>query len=175
MLESHTERLLLTQFSCEDIDGFYQLNSEPDVLMYTGDKPFANKQEVAQFIANYDQYQQHGFGRWSLYLKHSHHYIGFCGLRKSDNGEIDLGFRLLKDYWRQGYAYEAAYESLRLAFTKYNATEIIARAMQNNIASLATIKKLGFCFTNHFDENEVRWSRYALTKTMWLSHSQQGI
>jgi RimJ/RimL family protein N-acetyltransferase len=163
MVVAQTDRLVLKEFSNEDVDGFFELNNDPEVIQYTGDVAFEDKTQVLQFIQDYDQYRLNGFGRWSLYLKAGNEYIGFCGIRRSQNSEeVDLGFRLLKSYWNQGYAYEAAIASLVLGFETHGITRVIARAMNDNAASHALIRKLGFSLLSTFEEDGRKWTKYEL-------------
>lgn len=163
MIVYETERLLLREFSEKDIDGFFELNNDPVVLEYTGDRAFKHKDEVRRFIENYDQYNKYGLGRWSLYLKDNDEYIGFSGLRKSDEtGEVDIGFRIMRKHWGKGYATESALASLKLAYERFGVEKVIARAMKNNSASHAVIKKLGMELVGTFTEDGCCWIKYSM-------------
>ncbi|WP_041421714.1 GNAT family N-acetyltransferase [Shewanella sediminis] len=170
-IETETERLVLRRFSLADVAGFYGLNLDPHVLKYTGDKPFSSPDEVSKFIRNYEQYKKYGFGRWSLYLKSSNEYIGFCGLRRSaETGEVDIGFRLMQRFWHRGYAFESAKVVLELAFTRYGVDRVIARAMKDNQASHLLIQKLGMQLDSSFTESGEEWLKYELHKDVWLRY-----
>ncbi|WP_299789563.1 GNAT family N-acetyltransferase [uncultured Shewanella sp.] len=174
-IETETERLLFRRFSLDDVAGFYGLNLDPLVLKFTGDKPFSSRSEVVRFIEEYDQYDKYGFGRWSLYLKSSGEYIGFCGLRQSpETGEVDIGFRLMRRFWHRGYALESAKASLELAFTRYGVDTVIARAMKNNLASQRLIQKLGMQLDSSFIESGEEWLKYELKQERWLLNNQEG-
>ncbi len=169
MVVAETDRLLLKKFSENDVDGFFELNNDPEVLIYTGDKPFQNKEEVARFISEYNQYEICGFGRWSIYLKGTGQYIGFSGLRYlPDNEETDIGFRIARKYWGNGYATESAIAGLKIAFLELELKKIIARAMKDNLASHAVIKKLGMQCHSEFKEGGKNWMKYELYRTHWL-------
>ncbi len=158
---ANTERLTLSRFSESDIDGFFELNNDSVVLQYTGDQPFANKASVADFIENYSHYNDFGYGRWSVYLTDANRYIGFCGLRyNSQNQEVDIGFRLLRRYWGQGLATEAAKASINIGINQYKLNSIIGRAMKANSASHAVLTKLDFRFEKEFVENSINWNQY---------------
>ncbi|WP_444995548.1 GNAT family N-acetyltransferase [Aliikangiella sp. IMCC44359] len=164
---ANTPRLELREFSIQDAPSFYQLNLDPLVLQYTGDSAFANVGETIEFIQKYDQYDKYGFGRWSLYLKESQQYIGFCGLRYSDStGEVDLGFRLVRRFWGQGLATEAAKCAVEVGFKHYRLESIIGRAMQDNLASHAILNKLGFQFESPLNENKRQWFQYRLVNQL---------
>ena len=54
-------------------------------------------------------YRKHGFGRLACIDLASGRLIGFAGLKYlEDLGEVDLGYRLLPDFWGRGLATEAA-------------------------------------------------------------------
>lgn len=155
-------RLELRQFSAADAEGFYRLNKDPQVLKYTGDNAFADIADAARFIRDYDQYRLHGFGRWSLYLIETQEYIGFCGLsRLSVMADVDLGFRIARQHWRQGYATEAAKAAILLAQKRYGLSRLIARAKLDNLASISTLEKLGFIATANVG-NKDSWEHFSL-------------
>lgn len=159
-----TTRLILKRFSLVDAQGFYELNLDPEVLRYTGDVPFASVAEAEAFIHNYDHYECYGFGRWSVFLKDSSEYIGFCGLNyRPALGEVDLGFRLRRSQWGNGYATEAARGSLLYGFKEYALERIVARAMQENLASHRVLYKLGMHFEKTFEAEGDVWHQYACT------------
>ncbi|MET1257022.1 GNAT family N-acetyltransferase [Aliikangiella maris] len=161
-----TPRLELRAFSQFDAPGFYQMNLDPEVLRYTGDKPFVSVDEAAQFIENYSHYRQYGYGRWSIYLRESQQYIGFCGLRfDAQSGETDIGYRLQRAFWHQGLATEAAQKTVELAFNKYELASIIGRAVNENIGSHRILTKLGFKPEQTFIENQMTWQQYRLIRT----------
>ena len=53
-------------------------------------------------------------------------------------GEADLGYRLLRRYWRRGYASEGARELIRHGFEDLGLDRIFAQTMAVNAASRAT-------------------------------------
>ena len=40
-----TERLILRSFSLDNAKDIYELNGDPDVMKYTGDKPFGSMEK----------------------------------------------------------------------------------------------------------------------------------
>ena len=53
----------------------FELNSDPDVLRYTGDVPFATVEEARTFLEKYDAYKKWGYGRLNCYLRETGEYI----------------------------------------------------------------------------------------------------
>ncbi len=160
-----TEDFVLTLFSTEDAVGFYELNLDPQVMQYTGDQPFSSVAQAQQFIADYNHYTDYGFGRWSVYRKVDLSYVGFCGLRYLEKTqEVDIGFRIARKFWGRGVATKVATETLRLGFEQYSLEKIVARTMQNNVASIAVLKKLNFLFEDVFVEDKKLWRKYSMGK-----------
>ena len=164
-----TERLVLKKFNKADAQGFYELNLDPEVICYTGDVPFASVAEAETFIRNYDHYDRYGFGRWSVFLKDSSEYIGFCGLNyRPAVDEVDLGFRLCRSHWGKGFATEAARGSLLYGFEAYDLENIVARAMKENLASHRVLHKLGMRFQKTFEAEAMIWVQYEITQEEFL-------
>jgi len=160
-----TARLVLKRFSPADARGFYELNLDPDVIRYTGDIPFASGGEAESFIRNYNHYERYGFGRWSVFLKDSGEYIGFCGLNyRPKMDEVDLGFRLRRIHWGKGYATEASRGSLVYGFKEYALHKIVAKAMKENLSSHRVLHKLGMRFEKTFEKEGAHWIQYEITQ-----------
>lgn len=70
-----TKRLVFHEFETADAKEMFLLNSDHDVIKYTGDEPFKSVEEAGQFILQYDQYQKYGMGRWAVLLKETNEYL----------------------------------------------------------------------------------------------------
>lgn len=165
-----TERLYLREFDAIDAPSLYALNSDPDVLRYTGDSAFLNIAAAEAFLNDYDYYQQHGYGRWAVILKRDERFIGYSGLRLDEKtGDVDLGFRFFTEYWAKGYATEAGSASLRLGFENFGLERIIGRSMRENRASISVLQKLGMEFSEVREEAGVLWLIYSIDRTRWTA------
>ena len=141
----------MREFREEDAKSMYELNNDPNVIRYTGDDPFVSLQAARDFIRGYDAYDKFGRGRLTLLLKDTLEYVGWCGLKYDPKStETDLGFRLLKKFWNKGYATEAAVRSVEHGFKDLELRKIIGRAMQENMASIKVLKKIGMVFEKEF-------------------------
>lgn len=137
-----TKRLLLREFHLSDSAELFLLNSDPDVIRYTGDPPFESINEAKNFVKNYSEYKKNGYGRWAVILKETNSFIGWCGLKLNEENMVDLGFRFYKKNWGRGYATEAAEASLEYGFNELNLDLIIGRAALDNTASIKVLEKL---------------------------------
>ncbi len=147
-----TDRCYLRQLSIDDAPFFFELNADPEVVKYTGDKAFGNLNEAKSFLANYNQYQLYGYGRWAVIDKQTGDFLGWCGLKyTAELNEVDLGFRFFKQYWNQGYATETAKACIDYGFNKLNLCQIVGRAMEANIGSVKVLEKAGMNFVGKFE------------------------
>ena len=60
-----------------------------------------------------------------------------------ETGEVEVGFRLKKKFWNQGYSTEAGKALMQHGFETVGLERIIAIVRPDNLASQAVIKKLG--------------------------------
>ncbi len=137
-----TKRLILREFELEDSKKLWELNCDPDVIKFTGDKPFSSIKKAKEFLNNYRDYQINGYGRWAVILKSTNEFIGWCGLKLNEDSKVDIGFRFFKKYWNNGYATESATACLQHGFNILKLTEIIGRASVDNIASINILEKI---------------------------------
>lgn len=141
-----TARLTLREFTPADAAAMYALNLDPEVLRYTGDMPFESEEEAASFLKNYREYEKNGFGRWAVLTKAEGVFIGWCGLKRNEEGMVDLGFRFFRAHWNKGYATEAARACLKFGFEKCGLEKIVGRAARANAASVRVLEKIGMTF-----------------------------
>jgi [ribosomal protein S5]-alanine N-acetyltransferase len=146
VLVKTTNWLCLREMTAGDAMHAYLLNSDPEVVRHTGDGPFASEEEARTFLTNYSDYRSHGFGRWAVIRKADDRWLGWCGLKRLPNGEVDLGFRLLLAHWGQGYATEAGQACIELGFGRFVLPYIIGRVARDNKASMRVLEKLGMRF-----------------------------
>ena len=158
-----SERLNFREISIADASWFFELNQDQDVIKFTGDTSFMSIAETKAFLEEYVKcYNKYGMGRWAISLKSTNEILGWCGLKKHSNSEVDLGFRIFKKHWNNGYATEAAKASINYGFKMLNIKSIHANHNNENKASKKVLEKLGFQREISFDENGKTWFRYSL-------------
>ena len=141
-----TSRLILREFQPSDAESMFLLNSDPEVIRYTGDPPFKDIQDAEDFLKNYSHYAKNGFGRWPVIDKTNNLFVGWCGLKRHENEMIDLGFRFFKKDWGKGYATESAKVCLDYGIQTLQLPEIVGRAAKANSASVRVLEKIGMTY-----------------------------
>lgn len=143
-----TPRLLLRKKVVEDAPFFFELNSDPLVIQYTGDDAFENlkaAEDIVKFVIA--QYDKNGYGRWLVAKKETGEPLGWCGLKfHDDTQETDLGYRFMQKHWGNGYATEASLACIDYGFKVLKLNRIYGQAMKENIASINVLKKVGMAY-----------------------------
>ncbi len=160
MFSLETERLLLRQWQTQDLVPFAEMNQDSDVMRY-----FPATLSQAQSDALADKIQtniaKNGWGFWAVEVKESHDFIGFVGLNHlqlpiPQAPFIEVGWRLAKAYWNQGYATEGAHKAIEFAFQQLQQPCVYAITAKQNAISQHVMHKLGMVNSrNDFDHPNV--------------------
>ncbi|HRO42766.1 MAG TPA: GNAT family N-acetyltransferase [Flavipsychrobacter sp.] len=171
-----TERLILRELLPTDVDGMFELDSDPEVHRYIGNKPVTSKQQVIEVIDFIrQQYKDNGIGRWAIIDKKANDFMGWSGLKfmteKTNNlvNYYDLGYRLKAKYWGQGYATETAFAFLEYAFEQLNTEEVYAMANVENAGSNNVLRKAGLKLIETFDFEGIPHNWYKIAKKQYLA------
>jgi ribosomal-protein-alanine N-acetyltransferase len=168
---AETERLILREILATDVDGFFEMDSDPDVHTWLGSEPLQQKEQAAnaiQFIRQ--QYIDNGIGRWAVVDKNTNEFLGWAGLKlitELTNNHInyfDLGYRFMQKHWGKGYASEAAAASLAYAFNELHANEVYAIADCKNIASNKILTKTGLTLIEIFVHHDIPCHWYKIDR-----------
>ena len=154
-----TPRLCLRELLPSDDAGMFELDSDPEVHRYLGRTPVQSIDQSREVIAMIRRkYETDGIGRWAVVRREDDAFLGWAGLSlvkeelvNGRTGFYDLGYRLIRRYWGQGYGFEAARACLDYGFTQMNLPEIFAYVDTPNLASRRILEKLGFRHTATFD------------------------
>ena len=137
----------------DETDLLFQLDGDADVMKYiTLGIPRTMNEVIEKSMPRIlKSYQgKKDFGIFAAYLINSEKYIGWFQFEKDKEFEdsIEIGWRLKKQYWGNGYATEVATVLCDLGI-KMGKT-IVARAMVENLASIRVMKKAGMKFEKEF-------------------------
>lgn len=149
-----TPRLGLRPHAEGDAPFMVELNSDPEVVRYTGDTALPGIPEALGVIASLQgQYAQRRLGRLVVEDRATGEKLGWCGLKwLEEDHAVDLGYRFHRRHWGKGYATEAGRACLAHAFGDLRLDRVIARAAQANTASVHVLEKLGFVVIGTGDE-----------------------
>lgn len=152
-----TEHLLLAEFDDGHADALWALDSDPAVMRYIGPHRLADVDAYAKLIRTWREryYEQlPGFGFWAAHEKETLAFAGWFHLRPAHlyryakevdyaEGDHDLGYRLHRVFWGQGWATEGSRALVRHAFDTMQVPRVVAVALQENAPSIRVMAKLG--------------------------------
>jgi [ribosomal protein S5]-alanine N-acetyltransferase len=140
-----TDRLQLREFVPDDLDALTKILSDPITMQYYP-APYS-RQEVAEWIErNRRRYQKDGHSLWAMILKSSGELIGDCGLPVQSvegRNEIEIGYHVRRDLWKQDFATEAARACRDYGFAQLKAQRLISLIRPENIPSRRVAEKNG--------------------------------
>ncbi len=144
-----TERLRMSEFTENDVDLIYELDSDPEVMTYINGG-IANTREQAaatlkRVLKGYTDWKN--LGIWKSELKDTNEYIGWHCLKPLYGfDEIEVGYRLLKRHWKKGYATEGAKALIQYGFNDLGLQKIAANINPANQASRHALQKSGLVY-----------------------------
>ena len=156
-----TERLILRELLLSDVDGMFELDSNPNVHLFLGNKPVKDSKESLDQIKNIQQqYAAFGTGRRAVILKETNEFLGWSGIkfiRNEINNHKDfyeIGYRFIEKHWGKGYATEAGKAFIDHAFNIMKVDTLYAYADAGNEGSRRILEKLGLRYVNSFEYEE---------------------
>ena len=170
-----TPRLRLRPFDLSDIIPAYEMNLDVQVSQYTGDGGVVSKEEIERRIIEdvLGDYKKHGFGRLAIEWKENKEFIGFAGLKfLEDQDEVDLGYRLRRNYWGRGIATEAGKACLEFGFSKLKLEQLIAMIIPANLKSENVLLKLGMRFFEYRMEEDEKVKVFRIEKKQFFQRSK---
>ncbi|MGI8760288.1 MAG: GNAT family N-acetyltransferase [Jatrophihabitantaceae bacterium] len=181
-----TGRLELVPLADEHLELEVALHSDPEVLRYLYSRA-RTRAEVEQShrwrIAAAQETP--GLGFWVGFV--AGEFVGWWILQPPNGpdqpkvpGEADLGYRLLRPWWRHGLASEGARELLRYGFEDLGLSRIFAQTMTVNQGSRAVMASIGMTyvrtFTGDFDDllrgSEQGEVEYAISRRQWQARRE---
>lgn len=141
-----TERCIIRESTVEDVEVFFTIYEDEDIVKYT-DALYPDVEQEKAYMRQYIDkiYRYFEFGIWTVLLKESGEVIGRAGFAVRDGYELpDFGFVIGKSWQQKGIAYEICKALLELGKTYYEFEQVQALVMPENIPSCRLCHKLGF-------------------------------
>ena len=141
-----TERLILKPTTEDDADFIFELFNTPKWVQYIGDRNIKTIEDARGYIKTkmIAQLKRLGFSNYTLIRKADNCRVGICGLYDRDGVEgIEIGFAILPQYEKKGYAFESANKLKEVAFNEFGLTELKAITVKENISSQKLLERLG--------------------------------
>lgn len=179
-IEATTKRLLLRQWQADDRAAFAAMTADP-VVMEFFQKTLSRTESDALADRIEGFIDSRGWGFWTAQLLETGEFIGFIGLHRPRDilpfsPCVEIGWRLARPFWGQGYATEGAAMSLKVGFEQLGLDEIVSFAVVNNYRSRAVMEKIKMIDSRqNFEHPEVAETSplrehclYKISKQAWL-------
>jgi len=142
-----TERLLLRRWRPADREPFARLNADPEVMRYML-RPLSREESDAYIDRTERAFEEHGFGLWAVEVSTTGSFVGYVGLsiprfEAHFTPAVEVGWRLDRPYWGNGYATEAARAAIADGFERVGLKEIVSFTVPVNLRSIAVMERLG--------------------------------
>jgi RimJ/RimL family protein N-acetyltransferase len=145
--ELSTPRLQLRRWRVEDRGPFAALNADRVVMEFFPSvlSPEQSDALIDRIEAGLDEC---GFGLWALQVRATAEFIGFTGLAVASfdahfTPAVEVGWRLARSAWGNGYATEAALKALAFGFEEVELDEIVSFTTLSNMRSRAVMDRIG--------------------------------
>jgi RimJ/RimL family protein N-acetyltransferase len=137
-------RVVLRQWRDEDREPFAALNADLEVMRYF---PSPLTREASDEMVDWASrlIDERGWGLWAVEVPGVAPFIGFVGLNtpRFMPDVVEVGWRLAKEHWGNGYATEAGHEALRVGFDEVGLDEIVSFTSAPNVPSQRVMQRLG--------------------------------
>jgi RimJ/RimL family protein N-acetyltransferase len=146
-IELRTARLLLRPWRDADLAPFADLNADPAVFEYLPG-PLARPESDALAGRIREHFERNGFGLWAVEVPAVTSFAGFIGLSIPAFAAhftpcVEVGWRLGRAHWGQGYASEGAGAALPFGFEHLRLAEIVSFTVPGNRRSRAVMERIG--------------------------------
>ena len=146
-VEPVTPRLRLRQWQDRDRAAFAAMNADPAVMRYFAG-PLSAEDSGRSIDAWQQAFAERGWANWAVELRASSAFIGFVGLsipRRvfAFSPCVEIGWRLARAHWGQGFATEAALAALKVGFDTLRLDQIVSFTSLVNTPSRALMRRIG--------------------------------
>lgn len=182
-----TGRFVLRKFSMDDVDNLVELDADPEVMRFITNGEPTSRREIEDevlpaFLAYYSSSACFGF--WAAEEKGTERFLGWFHLRPGEgHGELEpeLGYRLRRSAWGQGFATEGCRALIDHGFAEHEIGRVLAETMVVHAASRRVMEKSGLRLNRVFraewpyripgdEQGDVE---YVITRAEWLAQGRQ--
>jgi RimJ/RimL family protein N-acetyltransferase len=191
-----TERMVLRRFTGEDAGLLFELDGDPEVMRWlSGGSPtpieVIHEEILPRFVGAYGRYD--GLGYWVAIERGGGEFLGWFALHQVDDrsqDEAEVGYRLRRACWAQGYATEGVLALLRKGFEDHGLRLVFGTTYEHNAGSRRVMEKAGMRLVRRFrldpsqssgtfQSTGEAWDgddvEYAITREEWVGSAGRGL
>lgn len=154
-----SKRLGFRTWTKADLPEFAEMNADPEVMKHFPGT--LTTKESEDFIERLQRhYEKHNYCYFATEVLATGEFIGFVGLayqtyESAFTPATDIGWRLKRSAWGNGYATEGAKRCLAYAFEELNLNRIISTCILSNTRSEHVMNKIGMIKKGTFDHSRL--------------------
>lgn len=159
-----TSRCILVTLQQSDYEDVKKIYTNHEVRRYLGGK-IPEERTPDKFVDAVKHSYTDSLS-WVVRLKDTYEFIGLVSLDKHIDGEKEVSYEFIPDWWGQGYAYEVIREVLVFAFNNLNLSKIIAETQKANDRSCRLLEKLGMHLEKTVERYGAEQAIYSIEKPL---------
>ena len=160
-LELHSPRLLLRQFREDDWLALHQYYVDEIATRFTVGHAFSVGETWRTLSSIIAHWAKHGYGPYALETKHSAKLIGTAGFwYPNDFPGPEIKWSLLREYWGQGYASEAARAVQQCGLAYLPDIALMSMIHPDNANSIKVALAIGAKFEKSYNFREMELHLY---------------
>lgn len=132
-----TERLIVRDFLISDASDLHEILGDTETMKYC--EHAYSYGQTQKFLQDFCIAQN---GAFAVVHKDKQKVIGYILFKAWETSVYELGWIFNKNFWRQGYAYEACSSIISYAFENMNVNKVVAETIDTQ-KSIGLMKKLG--------------------------------
>ena len=138
-----TQRLEVKQLSIDNLNDFHRIYGDKEIMGKIPTSIFDLEESKAELLAIIVAYgiAKHRLRVWGVFLRHNHSMIGVCASIGISEQSREIGYRIMKEYWRQGFAKELVNGLINYLRQDSSIEFLTAEVDKNNIASIRILEK----------------------------------
>lgn len=140
-----TERLHLRPHTAADLEPVLAMDADPLVMRYIppGPRDPDVERENARTALLADRPPETCPGFWAITEQDDPTYLGWVIVKKLDEEQFEVGYRLVRAAWGRGFATEAARAAVRFGFESAGLERIVGITLPENLPSRRVLEKVG--------------------------------
>jgi ribosomal-protein-alanine N-acetyltransferase len=165
-----TPRLILRPFAADDLDRMTQLMVNKDFMRFSMGP--MTREQTQSFLDKVIGWDRDGMpSQFAMIVRSSETLVGYCGFFPQEvdgKMEIEIGYRLRRDFWNRGLATEAARTVRDHSFRDLKLERVISLIHPENHASRRVAEKNGMILERETIFRSFPTFVFAITRQRWL-------
>ncbi|WP_256527755.1 GNAT family N-acetyltransferase [Dyadobacter diqingensis] len=161
-----TRRFILTKMTAADGDKYFRLSNNARVMKFVTGFALSRHEsdEMLKLILKENETDTY-FGRYLVEDRKTGALVGAAKL-EAYGEEVEIGYRIMEEYWGQGVATEIAKYLIGFSVRKFGAPAVVAFVNVENMASIRVLEKAGMSNMERIEDiDEVKYKFIYSPKT----------